>query len=338
MINKPFAFSLRKMGTLFNFTIHSQNYDHGWNTDIEALIEKLEQSWSRFRFDSELSILNKTGHISAPSEEFQMAISATIEAYEETGGLFDPRVLNALEVLGYDESFEKIQSKGPNSTRTHATPTSPLRDEILITADGITLHSEHRIDLGGIGKCLALEEISSLILKKDQESSFLIDAGGDIVSRSSTNFPCWYIAIEDPNTTEPLGFWIRLSNGSVATSSPSIRRWRRGGTLKHHLIDPTSMDSSNSDLASVTVVGDIASKGEVWSKSLFLMGRERAIATAEAEGIAAVFIDQKSNVFTSSPFARYIEVRGDGASSANTADHFDFSSPLSNFTSIHFDH
>lgn len=298
----------------------------------------MEQSWSRFRKDSELSRLNRDGFLDSPSEFFRIAIEAAITANDDTRGLFEPRVLSALEAIGYDRSFEKIIPVTSIRTPAIDIPTSSLRSELRVSPSRVTLSSKHQIDLGGIGKCLALEEISSWISHQDHESSFLVEAGGDIVGKSSMDFPCWYIAIEDPNTGQPLSFWIRIASGAVATSSPSIRNWTVGSKSKHHLIDPYSMDSSNSDLASVTVVGDTPSNCEVWSKALYLMGKDAALKAAHERSIAAILIDRQSNVSTSASFNRFIEVRGESISAANSASHLDFSSPLINFTFVHFVH
>lgn len=338
MSQSPIAFTLKKMGTTFNFTIRSKNYQDEWIEEIESLIEKLEQSWSRFRTDSELSVLNHRRCLKSPSKFFIKAIDAAIKAHLETHGLFEPRILDALETIGYDRSFEKIQPH-IQTTETHCSTDLPaILGDIEISNEQISIRSNSRIDLGGIGKCLALEEVSEWILRHDMDSTFLIEAGGDIVGRSSLDLPCWYIEIEDPNTCQPLSFWIRIANSAIATSSPSIRNWKNGGATKHHLIDPKTMDSSQSDLASVTVVGDVAHTCEVWSKSLFLMGKEAAIGFAEDNNIAAVFIDRRSGVTTSPAFDRYIEVRGESFSFANKADHLDLSSPMSSFIFIHFVH
>lgn len=338
MSKSPIAFTIKKMGTAFNFTIHSNNYQDEWIEEIESLIEKLEQSWSRFRTDSELALLNQNRYLKSPSEFFIKALDAAIKAQLESHGLFEPRILDALETLGYDRSFEKIQPH-IQTTDTHSSTDLPtIQADIAISNEQISIRSNSRLDFGGIGKCLALEEVSDWIMRHDRDSTFLIEAGGDIVGRSSLDLPCWYVAIEDPNTNQPLSFWIRIANSAIATSSPSIRNWKNGEATKHHLIDPKTMDSSQSDLASVTVVGEVASTCEVWSKSLFLMGKEAAIGFAQDNKIAAVFIDRKSNIATSPAFDRYIEVRGESSSIANKADHLDLSSPMSSFIFVHFVH
>ncbi|MDA8278439.1 MAG: FAD:protein FMN transferase [Actinomycetota bacterium] len=332
------TFTIKKMGTIFNLKIQSSKYSESWIEEITSLLEELEESWSRFRESSELSRLNRDRHLDSPTEIFKLALKASINANEMTGGVFEPRILKALENIGYDRTFNTISPTSFEIETSRPISLPPIRDDILITPNQITIRSDARIDFGGIGKCLAIQEVSSWITHQDTDSSFLIDAGGDIIARSSSGQPCWYIDIEDPNKSRPLSFWIRIANGAVATSSPSIRNWKSGAKVKHHLIDPKTMDSSTSDLASVTVVGKVASECEVWSKSLFLMGKEKGAALAEIKKIAAIFIDHKSNVEATTTFDRYIEVRGESVTAANCAEHTDFSSPLSNFTYIHLVH
>jgi uncharacterized protein YbjT (DUF2867 family) len=47
---------------------------------------------------------------------------------------------------------------------------------------------------------------------------------------------------------------LKVGAGGVATSGTDHRRWKQGGTWKHHIIDPRSSNSAESDLLRVTVI------------------------------------------------------------------------------------
>ena len=72
-------------------------------------IERLESKWSRFRPTSELCRLNAAG--GAPvivSKETLALIERAIDAWQGTGGRYDPTLLHALEAAGYTENFDDL--------------------------------------------------------------------------------------------------------------------------------------------------------------------------------------------------------------------------------------
>jgi thiamine biosynthesis lipoprotein len=69
-----------------------------------------------------------------------------------------------------------------------------------------------------------------------------------------------------------------LERGGIATSGRDRRRWRRGGADQHHLIDPATGRPARTDLLRVTAVGADAVEAEVLATTLFLGGRDQAIA------------------------------------------------------------
>jgi thiamine biosynthesis lipoprotein ApbE len=82
-----------------------------------ADLEGTEQALSRFRPESELGVLNREGTILA-GPRLLTALRASIRAYEWSGGLLDPRVIDALEGFGYRGSLPKgdvgeVVARGP---------------------------------------------------------------------------------------------------------------------------------------------------------------------------------------------------------------------------------
>jgi thiamine biosynthesis lipoprotein ApbE len=61
-------------------------------------LERLEQCWSRFRDDSELSQLNaRAGEWTDVSPSMLLALTCALDLHDVTGGRFDPTILDALE-------------------------------------------------------------------------------------------------------------------------------------------------------------------------------------------------------------------------------------------------
>src|SRR5512139_3520785 len=76
---------------------------------MPAWFEAWEQTFSRFRADSELSRLNQhAGQWVHVSTSLWEVTHLALVAARWTDGLFSPTILNALEAAGYDRTFDQI--------------------------------------------------------------------------------------------------------------------------------------------------------------------------------------------------------------------------------------
>lgn len=229
---------------------------------VEAEFERLEQMLSRFRPDSELSLLNRAGTLDA-SPDLLEVLELALAARERTEGRFDPTVHDALVTAGYDRTFEDVAEDGDAG----AAETARCGGRVEI--DGRTVVLEHgvRLDFGGIGKGFAAERAAALL---GTTGPCLISAGGDVAVRGIPAAGTWPVAIDDELT-------LGLERGGLATSGRDRRHWRRGGEERHHLIDPATGRPSGSDILRITVVESDAVEAEIAAKTLFLAGSSAAL-------------------------------------------------------------
>lgn len=267
----------------------------------QEIVERVAASCTRFDPDSALMSANASGRrwVEVPQECFD-AISAAHDAHRLTGGLFDPRVLRTLTSYGYDASL-------PFETRSLTLPETSvviprrrgLRDRTwrpgLDPARAAVRIGREPIDLGGIGKGLAVRWAGHELATAGE--SCLIEAGGDVLALGGgPDGDGWMISVEDPfGGSEPAAV-LRLTDLAAATSSIRIRSWTVGETPVHHIIDPRTGTSAAADLRSVTVVGTDPAIAEVWSKSLFIVGRPDIRAEADRRGLAALWVDRDGRV------------------------------------------
>lgn len=218
----------------------------------EREFERLEALLSRFRPDSELSALNRCGTLDV-GEDLATVTRLAVEAREQTAGRFDPTVHDALVAAGYDRTFDDVAPNGPAA--------SPRRCGGLVRIEGrrIELEEGFRLDLGGIGKGYAVDRACALL---SQAGPCLVNAGGDLTARGRL----WPVGVE---TTDGQ-LTLALEDGALATSGRDRRRWRRSGRETHHLIDPATGASAESDFVRVTVVAPTAVEAEVLAKAVFL--------------------------------------------------------------------
>ena len=133
----------------------------------------------------------------------------------------------------------------------------------------ITLPLGVRLDLGGIGKGLAADLVATGLRERGAEGA-LVDIGGDVrVTGTSPRGGAWTIAIEDPRNEHLLAL-VHVDDGGVATSTTLRRRWIHAGARRHHLVAPTTGESTTSDVVGASVVAATAGWADALSKVAFV--------------------------------------------------------------------
>jgi thiamine biosynthesis lipoprotein len=252
---------------------------HGGPHDLppraEARLRDLAARWTRFDENSELSAINAgSGHAVTVSAETFAIVRLALDAWQLTGGWFDPTVLPMLINAGYDRSFDRVIARphwndGPASA-------APGCADIVLDEERSTVHLPVgvAIDLGGIGKGRAADLVASELMAAGA-LGVCVDLGGDMaVAGTTADGDAWVIGIEDPFADGRDVARVALGAGAVATSSRLERQWRSVRGPSHHLIDPTTGRPAQGRLATVSVVASTAVWAEVLTKATLVSGDE----------------------------------------------------------------
>ena len=273
-----------------------------------GVFSEVDASCTRFVATSPLMRANATPNHwhGVPALCFAALVEAD-RAYQRTAGRFDPRVLNDLLRLGYTGSLPfadgALSLQGPQPHRRRGL--GPWRPRFRGGSREVLL-GVHPVDLGGIGKGLAVRWASQTLrgLARDH----LIEAGGDCYcsGRASGGGP-WLVAVEDPAGGAGPVAVLSLSDRACTTSSLRLRRWRVGGEPVHHLLDPRNGGPGGAGLLAVTVVGADPALSEVWSKVVFLAGLKGAPGLASRKGLAALWVSTDGRLGMSQAMRQYVQ-------------------------------
>ena len=214
-------------------------------------------------------------------------IATAVDAWRDTGGRYDPTVLAALEAAGYDRDFDRVARTGGGG-RTAARRPSPgaARSSSTRWCSAVRLPPGVALDLGGIGKGFAADEVSADAARRRRARR----AG---CAREPGRRPArpWRGA-----RAARLGRRRRRSarHRPHRRARAGGRRHRheheaapgvdRGGRALHHLIDPRTGEPAESGLASVTVVAGEAWRAEVLAKAAFVAGADERRGAGRAGG------------------------------------------------------
>ena len=211
-------------------------------TVVDGVLAGLDEQASRFRADSQLSWLHRAGGgLFLLGDGLAEAVGVALAAARWTGGLTDPTVGDALVTLGYDRDFAAI---GPDDGDTPAPPV-PAAGWQRVGLDGrlLRLPPGIRLDLGATAKGVGCDRaVQAVMSAAGHVGGILVSLGGDIAVGGTPPCGGWPVTVADqPDEAGSAGAQlVRLTGGAVATSSVTCRRWRRGDTVLHHIIDPAT--------------------------------------------------------------------------------------------------
>ena len=268
---------------------------------IHLLAQELENKWSRFIPDSELMFLNNN-----PDEMHEVS-DATLRlvnemklGFEITNGIYDANILGEMLDLGFANS--RINSEKV-TTWTHRT--SGIADitdvQVDLASKSVSIPSGVALDAGGIGKGLAADLMSDYAMQLGA-MGVAVFAGGDVaVKGMAKDAAGWKVEISDPTDSTKFISSVALSRGGLATSSPM--GWISGNS--HHIIDPRTHRSSESDVLQATVITQNASQAEVLAKMCIILGTQEGISRINSLGATALIVDDKNQVHTSENWDTY---------------------------------
>jgi thiamine biosynthesis lipoprotein len=287
-------------------------------TQVPAWFAAWEQHLSRFRPDSELARVNaRAGQPVRVSPVFWTVLRTAVWAARQSDGLVTPAVLEALEVAGYDRTFDALRLRDDGNMETQvADQDSPIGIRAASDHDWhairfsrrgrtITLPPGMRLDLGGVAKGWAGAQA---VQRLRQLGPALVDAGGDIaVSGPRADGSPWPIGVTNPFAPQEILELLLVARGGVATSGRDHRRWRQGAVWRHHIIDPRSGQPAATDVLSATVIAPQLCAAEVGAKVALILGSVDGWAWIEARAhLAGLLVRADGTVIRSTRLARFV--------------------------------
>lgn len=239
-------------------------------------IAQLERRWSRFLPDSELSRLNAAPGLPAlVSNDTLVLVRRATDAWRLTGGRFDPTVIDAVERLGYTETFDALSARRSVVAALGDPSAAPGCAGVMIddVVGAVTLPPGVRLDPGGIGKGLAADLVAEELMAGGALGA-MVNLGGDL--RAIGTPPeggVWVVGVDDPTDPGHELARVVLVQGAVCTSSRAKRAWDSAdGRRVHHLVDPATGTPIEGEVVAVTVLAGQAWWAEATAKVLFAAG------------------------------------------------------------------
>lgn len=303
------------MGTLVQQTIYVSTEDNKITSDIIDEITKLEQDFLSRRLEtSQVYALNQnSGSIQEVTGEMETLLRECLEISEASDGAFDITLGPVIQLWKIDEWA------GVNDTAEYSLPTAEeIRQALQLTGyerlelkasqtetqtmAKLQMPEGYVLDMGALGKGLALDHLLELLAQRSQVSGATISLGGSVLTYGSKpDGTPWRVGIVNPlDPQKQLGYLKLTGNLCVSTSGDYERFVEVDGRTYHHIIDPATGYPGESDVKSVTILSESGFLSDALSTACYLLGTEKGMELALEYEAEALFVTHTGEILMSS--------------------------------------
>ncbi len=270
--------------------------------ECHKLLREDDALYSPTREESDISKINRaagSGEAVPIHKKTAKLLAESKRAYLDTNGFFDISVGALVKAWGIGTDSARVPEQEELTQALHLIGLDSLTlDENANTAS--LSKSGQRLDLGGIAKGAATEDLLAL-LKKEGINSALINLGGNTYALGTRpDKSAWEIGIQDPSDPDSLIGTLQVYNKAVITSGSYQRYFEENGVRYHHILNPYTGMPSKSGLLSVTVISADPSEADMLSTACFLLGYSESQTLLKEFGADAVFVTEDQTVYYSS--------------------------------------
>ncbi len=317
---KDYTVNLTAMNTVMKITVYSAS--EGEIEDVANLmterISEIESLFDANLTGSDINLLNMPVTEQTVSDETAEILNISKSASETTDGAFDITVMPVLKLWGFNDGRYGVAADDDIKAFL---PFVNYKD-VSVNGNTVTKSVNTQVSLGGIAKGYLGDEL--LKIAKSHGAVALLSLGGNIVlCGNKANSEKWKVGIQNPEDTESLACSFECDGGkSVVTSGAYERYFEYGGKEYHHIIDPKTGYPAESDLTSVTVIGENGALCDAYSTALFVMGKEKSVEFAkEHNEFEFVFISKDGKMFATDGVEN-IKTENNGFTIVRSSDEF----------------
>lgn len=271
--------------------------------DLTELLDRVDRAASRFRPDSALSVANARAGRPAPVPRLLVdLVGAALDGAARTDGLVVPTAGAAVVALGYDRDIadvtDAVEPVDPRPAGNWRAVGLDRETGLLTVPFGCTL------DLGATAKAYTAD-LAAHTLSRRYGTAVLVELGGDLAV-AGVRPDGWCIKVAEAESADD-GQLVLVRAGGLATSTTTVRTWRRGGRKVHHVVDPRTGLPTEGPWRTATVAAPSAFEANLASTAALVLGAD-AEAWLDQRHLAARLVGQDGSVRTTAgwPTARQL--------------------------------
>ncbi len=222
------------------------------------------------------------------------------EISEKSGGAFSMTIAPISAMWDFTGGTQRMP------TEAERLAALPLVDDTaveLLEKNQVRLPKGAQIDLGGIAKGYIADQVADMVRARAAGATISLGGNTYVVGEKPSG-GLWNVGIQDPNgqTGDPL-LKVSLGDGTVVTSGVYERYFEKDGVRYHHILDPQTGSSAETDLVSATVVGQSSMAADALATACVVLGSEAALELLQSVEADGLLITQSGEVLTTPGFA-----------------------------------
>ena len=265
-------------GTTYGITYIAQKPIE--KTAVDSILKVIGLSMSTYIDNSLISKINKGEHLPI-DPHFEKVLSASMDIYSESEGVFDPSIGQLINAWGFGKK------------ENHTPPTQKQIDSLLAltgmdkvhvatTPEGTFVEKDNpniQLNFNAIAQGYTSDVIADYFLSK-QITNFIVEVGGEIVihGRNTLKGKSWTIGIDNPlqkpDEDREIVATVELTDCGLATSGNYRKLWTDSltGQKYVHTINPKTGRPQPSNLLSATVIAPSAMLADGYATTLMALG------------------------------------------------------------------
>lgn len=235
-------------------------------SDIEMLIQGYDRLWSIYSPDSLVTTLNKKGEVYTFSSKTIDIVRRAMQYSIDTDGYFDITT-RPLNIIWKNAIKNK---KMPAKADIDDARNSVDYRGISLSGNEIKLKKGQSIDLGGIAKGFLLDEII-IMLNDASITNATVNLGGavGIIGRNEILIRNPFKPLKSRDMSYILS--VDIEDKCVVTSGSYEQEYEKNGNRYHHIINPMTGYPADTNIKSITLIGDEGSKLDAYATGIFSM-------------------------------------------------------------------
>ena len=279
-VSKEHVYYIRgeAQGTTYGITYIAQKPIE--KTAVDSILKMIDLSMSTYIDNSLITKINKGEHLPIDSH-FEKVLSASMDIYSESEGIFDPSIGQLINAWGFGKK------------ENHTPPTQKQIDSLLAltgmdkvhvatTPKGTFVEKDNpniQLNFNAIAQGYTSDVIADYFLSK-QITNFIVEVGGEIVihGRNTLKGKSWTIGIDNPlqkpDEDREIVATVELTDCGLATSGNYRKLWTDSltGQKYVHTLNPKTGRPQPSNLLSATVIAPSAMLADGYATTLMALG------------------------------------------------------------------
>ena len=206
-------------------------------------------------------------------------------------------------------NFKEITSTTPDSNDIQNALNSVNLDYLVADGNRLALISDTAcLDFGAVAKGYISDCIKAYLIENGVKHAILNFGGNVLTIGPRPDGNNYIVGIQTPfEENEEIITSVSINDKAVITAGIYERYIESDNEIYHHILDPFTGYSADTDLISASIICDNAAIGDAYSTICILLGKDKALELINnTKDMEAIFIDNNKEIILSNGASKYI--------------------------------